>query len=106
MRQPPLARRKLLRSWSSCSYEPRAIATVNGSAKSDPLQKMQFAVTERREIASERCLIDVSEGCRPPMRLVVLVDQYRTDALVEIVALHEMLGQAVFEDQCGVEIEL
>ena len=39
-----------------------------------------------------------------PARLLVLVDQRGAHALVEIVSLHEMLGQPVFEGERRLDV--
>ena len=59
----------------------------------------QISVPQRREIGVHRRLGHLIEARRPPFRPPVLVDDRRAHPLVEVVAGHAGLGQAVFHAQ-------
>ena len=57
----------------------------------------QLAIAERREIALDLRVADLGQRRRPPARVLILVDDDRAHAFVEIVPGHEMLRQPVFQ---------
>src|SRR3546814_9751728 len=65
----------------------------------------EVARAERPELAFPQGRGHLGEARRRPPRPVVLVDQQRADSLVEVLAGHEGLAQAVLLDHRLVEIE-
>src|SRR5438105_4841175 len=63
------------------------------------LGKSQLLRAERREIAVDYCVVDLGEGGRLPMRLLVLVDHDGAHAFVKIMPGQDMLGQPIFEGE-------
>src|SRR5215472_1771323 len=73
----------------------------SGSAASG---EVEFSVADRRKIRVDHVVGHFGERCRPPARLLILVDQRRPHPFVEIMRRHHMLGQPVFEGKRRVEI--
>src|SRR5580658_9304656 len=63
---------------------PRPIKPIIAICRFLPLVERQFIGSQRSEIAIGRHRVDLGQRRRPPLRLLVLVDQHRADALVEI----------------------
>src|SRR5579862_5228735 len=72
---------------------PSPIKPIVAMPASSPSIERQLGIAERCEIACDDRVGDFGKGCRVPMRRLVLVDQRRPHALVEIAPGHEMLGQ-------------
>src|SRR5712692_3338321 len=82
-------RRGLTASPPHCEYLLKPVGSIEA----------QLAVAERGEITIDDRVRDFGEGRWLPARALVLVDQRGAHALVEIVPLHEMLSQPVFEGE-------
>src|SRR5512138_3488910 len=67
--------------------------------------KAEIARAERAEVVLDHRRRHLGERRRRPLRLVVLVDQQGSDALIEVLAGHEGLAQAVLLDHGLVEVE-
>ena len=62
-----------------------------------PSGKSKLAVADRREIAVHHVIGNLGQTRWSPLRVAVPLDQHCPDALVEVVAGHDVLGEPVFE---------
>src|SRR6185312_9370960 len=81
---------------------PRPIKPIVAIAVSLSVE-IELARAKRGKIGIDRRPVDLGEGRRPPVRLAVAVDDQSPHAFIEIMAGHDVLADAEFELERGVE---